>query len=130
MNPTDEKALLHTLRRKVEEQYRADLAAIKRMEALLNGDRVSLPQSAAQTQGRVAVPKGNGTHVSRVVEVLTDPPRKWNSAVQIAKMAQLDPAAVRTVLYTAKHRFEKKKLSPRKAVWKLKDTVEQAEQTP
>ena len=75
----------------------------------------------ADLRARVRRSEGNkyGTLKQRVTEVMTD--GVFRSVNDIATLANLDPSAVRMVLYTGKERFERLAESPRRIRWRLRD---------
>ena len=118
--------LLHKLRDQVEHRYKADLAALDRLAHLLEDadDALTGFINKAQKPTRASSEESSKSIGDRIEDVLgaARTRGRWMTARAVADMIRLDPRAVRTALYTeTKDRFEQKKLSPRRVVWRLKE---------
>lgn len=119
--------LLRKLRDQVEHRYQADLAALDRLAQLLEDTTdVVLAGliSKAQQPTRAPGAESSKSIGDRIEDVLGGARirGRWMNARAIAESLRLDPRAVRTALYTdTRDRFEQKKLSPRRVVWRLKE---------
>ena len=118
--------LLNKLRDQVEHRYKADLAALDRLAHLLEDadDALTGFINKAQRPTRASSEESSKSIGDRIEDVLGSARTRgrWMTARAIANAIGLDPRAVRTALYTeTRDRFEQKKLSPRRVVWRLKE---------
>lgn len=119
--------LLRKLRDQVEHRYQADLAALDRLAQLLEDTTdVVLAGLINKAQQPTRAPGADSSKsIGDRIEEALDGARtrgRWLNARAIADVLRLDPRAVRTALYTdTRDRFEQKKLSPRRVVWRSKE---------
>jgi hypothetical protein len=105
--------IFQVLRERIEQKYRADLAALARLQRLDQGVIESLGHDEVRL---------SGTHFEVLHATMATDPARWWSVAELSEATGLNQSAIRSVTYTNPESFERDDAEPKRRRWRIRES--------
>lgn len=103
--------VFQALREKIEQKYRADLAALARLQRLEESVLSEIDHPELRYKG---------THLEHLTAIMNTEPDRWWTVAELSEATGLNQGAIRTVTYTNPDAFERDDAEPKRRRWRVR----------